>query len=486
MADNTNPIASNPANSTEQISSDSSTSTPNTALEWEIVLPNINLDNAKPAEPIILPDISLQNTYNPPVQEELNTTSATQTEVIPSEQAVGTSEVVSSEMPIAAQTESSIATEQQIVADSTTQSDANATIEPVTNTETATPENNIAPVETTVPAENVLNQENSGNDDPFDGLNIVFNQPTTPQTSVATQNTWSETVATQTTSEPKAFVDPFLNSNTKNPDTGATTQVSLDAMESTPQETTNTNATNLDSLLTTINTPPAATTTADGLVWKKKKMLVAASGLIGVAVLVAASYLVFTTMYPQETDNLAKNLQGNVAGTDTTTTTPTEQPAQGDITSAPEPTPTEKPKKEPEEELPTPAPDPVDTSANQFGQDDELPNTAPGDTTTATTPTETKPAKPEETTPTDIAPEITDALKTIEGYVDKCKQLLALAKEKNDTASIRAIAGVLKSVKEIQRKINEKTYTTYSTDIEKPLSELNFNLDQITAKLISK
>ncbi|MFA7284744.1 MAG: hypothetical protein WC004_02895, partial [Candidatus Absconditabacterales bacterium] len=220
---------------------------------------------------------------------------------------------------------------------------------------------------------------------------------------------------------------------------------------------------------------------------KKKRILVAASGLVGVTVLVAASYLVFTTMYPQETDNLAKNLQGNVAGTDTTAT-PTEQPAQVDTnTSTPEPTPSEQPKQEPEEELPTPTPDPVDTSANQFGQDDELPNTAPGDNTTATTtPAQEKPADQEETTPTDIAPEITDALKTIEGYVDKCKQLLALAKEKNDTTSIRAIAGVLKSVKEIQRKIDEKTYTTYSADIEKPLSELNFNLDQITAKLISK
>ena len=478
MADTTNPIASNLADTTAQTNNNDNNPTPNTALEWEIILPNISLDNAKATEPIILPDVSVQNTQEEPMQEELI--------AIPKEEATTPSEQVNTTLePVSIENT-------PIITDSVPVSmvEATASTDGTTQTSTAAVSNTEAPRQESdiVPTENVLDKQNTGNDDPFDGLNIVFNKPTPPQTPVAAENVPSDTTATaQVPSESKAFVDPFLNSDIKSQETSTTTQVSLDTIEASTQDTTNTSTTNLDSLLTTINTPPVATVSSDGLTSKKKRILVAASGLVGVTVLVAASYLVFTTMYPQETDNLAKNLQGNVAGTDTTAT-PTEQPAQVDTnTSTPEPTPSEQPKQEPEEELPTPTPDPVDTSANQFGQDDELPNTAPGDNTTATTtPAQEKPADQEETTPTDIAPEITDALKTIEGYVDKCKQLLALAKEKNDTTSIRAIAGVLKSVKEIQRKIDEKTYTTYSADIEKPLSELNFNLDQITAKLISK
>ena len=212
-----------------------------------------------------MPDVSLQNTYNPPTQEELNTTPATPVATTPSEQLVSSSETVSSETSTAIEPAPSTITEQPAVVDNAVQNDVTTTTEPVASPEIAATENNVAPVETTVPAENVLNQETPGNDDPFDGLNIVFNQSTAPEAQAAKQSTSNETIATQATSESKAFVDPFLNSNTKNPDASTATQVSLDAIESKPQDATNTNTTNLDSLLTTINTPPTTTASTDGL-----------------------------------------------------------------------------------------------------------------------------------------------------------------------------------------------------------------------------
>lgn len=120
-----------------------------------------------------------------------------------------------------------------------------------------------------------------------------------------------------------------------------------------------------------------------------------------------------------------------------------------------------------------PVVDQTDTSANKFDEGDELPaSNSTTSTLTSTTDTSSEDVANENSETTTIAPEVTEALATIDAYVDKCKQLLALAKEKNDIPSIKSIAGILKASKEIKKKIDEKTYVTYSTDIEKPLTEI--------------
>lgn len=71
--------------------------------------------------------------------------------------------------------------------------------------------------------------------------------------------------------------------------------------------------TNLDSLLTTIEPTkiekPNLLSNLKSLTGKKKKFLIAASGIVGLLFVVSSSYLVFTTMYSQDTGDLAKNLQ---------------------------------------------------------------------------------------------------------------------------------------------------------------------------------
>jgi len=328
-------------------------------------------------------------------------------------------------------------------------------------------------------------QDQAPSSDPFEGLNIVFDKPTETNTT--------QTPLLQGVSETKSeYIDPFLNPQKKdetlimNPShDGEASEVvqiedsSLSSSEVVPVE--NTQIPNIDAMLNDASTstswdiqenPPS----------KKKKILVFASWAVGVLLLVSASYMVFTTMYPTETNNLMNNIQNNSSGT-----------IQNGDTSANENSDSWTIAQWTDEQLP--ATDTTrdgdqlpNTYTSSFGNEDQLPNPPAEETLNNSDPSswtitwEIGDANVNEAFTVD--PEVSKALQTIEDQTSKSKQLLALAKEKKDSDSIRSIAGVIKSLKAIKEKVDNKSFTSYSTQIEGELSKTSFTLDQIAAKLI--
>ncbi len=169
-----------------------------------------------------------------------------------------------------------------------------------------------------IPVMDVAPQGEAHSDDPFDGLNIVFDEPKAvldtqaPATDQIIPNT-PETPAAETTEtvENNTFVDPFLTKK-------ETATIAEEASKETG------NQASLDTMLENLDTIPAATnaTTATvtsnitnaitGMDGKKKKMLLVGSGVLGLVVLAGASYMVFSTMFPS--DNIGNQLKADIAG----------------------------------------------------------------------------------------------------------------------------------------------------------------------------
>ncbi len=463
----TNPISNATAATNPVVDNTTAATSLPPVIEGELVLPDIHLDSNTVNHDIQLPDLNLQSTS--PLQEVAAIATVDTNAVSPVEIS-----------PIAATPTEAIPTSTEVA------SEATSTVNETTNmADTAT---NIA---TSLPKQD---------DDPFEGLNLVFDtaadKPTPISWAATTVATPAGQVIIEQAAPQKEFVDPFLN--TKVEEKPAETSSALPVTTETTDISNNNNEnavttepmiagaiTNLDSLLTTIEPTkiekPNLLSNLKSLTGKKKKFLIAASGIVGLLFVVSSSYLVFTTMYSQDTGDLAKNLQWDISWPQDTT------PAV-ETTPEPEVQPEQKDNVyNPTAEETLPVVDQTDTSANKFDEGDELPaSNSTTSTLTSTTDTSSEDVANENSETTTIAPEVTEALATIDAYVDKCKQLLALAKEKNDIPSIKSIAGILKASKEIKKKIDEKTYVTYSTDIEKPLTEIWFNLDQVAATLIEK
>lgn len=366
--------------------------------------------------------------------------------------------------------EEATTTEPEIIDDSQdeiiseAQSSLDTLVDPVTNTETLSEESNLNPEESNptsienIPEDQVFPESEAivvpesiipnahtpvaeaSSDDPFDGLNIVFDEPKkvdetpTPTTDQIISNT-QETPANPE-AETQAFVDPFLS---KKEEVVA------------PAEPDNQN--NLDAMLETLTTTPATTNTdtatnsltsnisnkIGGLDGKKKKMLLVGSGVLGLAVLAGASYMVFSTMFPS--DNIGNQLQADINGPVVETEnenidTPVLATGSDDVLG----TLGTDENSIPEEELGIPS--------DSFGDEDQLPD---GATIPDTTPTDT--SSDEEELTANVSPENDTALKTLDEQVDKLKQLLSLAKSKNDNAAIKQIALTLKSIRSVKEKI---------------------------------
>lgn len=369
--------------------------------------------------------------------------------------------------------EEATTTEPEIIDDSQdeiiseAQSSLDTLADPVTTTETPPAEHNLNPEESNstsientpedqvspeseaivVPESIIPNAHTpvaeASSDDPFDGLNIVFDEPKkadeipapTPSTDQIISNTQETSIQAET--ETQAFVDPFLSKKEE-----VTTSTEPD------------NQTNLDTMLETLTTTAPATTNADmatnsltstisnkigGLDGKKKKMLLVGSGVLGLAVLAGASYMVFSTMFPS--DNIGNQLQADINGPvvetgNENTDTPVLATGSDDVLG----TLGTDENSIPEEELGIPS--------DSFGDEDQLPD---GATIPDTTPTDT--SSDEEELTANVSPENDTALKTLDEQVDKLKQLLSLAKSKNDNAAIKQIALTLKSIRSVKEKI---------------------------------
>lgn len=336
------------------------------------------------------------------------------------------------------------------------------------------------------------------NDDPFDGLNIVFDKPkswqdidnqTTSTTSdnvlqgaSENSNSVNPDLSAMTDKPTTTYVDPFLNPNAPSKiqsDLEHDTQGQNDSMASQQD---------LDGMLQSIDSTTTSTTKGSAVVTntldnKKKKLLLYGSWVLWLALLAGASYLVFTTMYPTEVSQITENLQGSVSGPTTPPDTNNSQPA--DIWNS-EYIPWQIPKNSgtdtrDDELLPSITTTNPTIPAQEFGQEDELPlGSEPEFNPTPTQNTGTE----EDELPSTVTPEVSQSLKTLDEHVEKIKQLLVIAKQKNDTTNIREMAWVLKSIRALKEKISANQFTSFGTEIEPELSKINFNIDKLTAILV--
>lgn len=453
---------------------------PTQAPSNSVVLPEMNLESEiENTLTEVNPEtvVSTETTPKPEVQPlekpAFEAENSVQPEIIPSSEPsvmpTNESDLVP-EPTLEITPEEATTTEPEIIDDSQdeiiseAQSSLDTLVDPVTNTETLSEESNLNPEESNptsienIPEDQVFPESEaitvpesiipsthseSSPDDPFDGLNIVFDEPKkadetpapTPSTDQIISNTQETSIQAET--ETQAFVDPFLSKKEE-----VTTSTEPD------------NQTNLDTMLETLTTTAPATTNADmatnsltstisnkigGLDGKKKKMLLVGSGVLGLAVLAGASYMVFSTMFPS--DNIGNQLQADINGPvvetgNENTDTPVLATGSDDVLG----TLGTDENSIPEEEVGIPS--------DSFGDEDQLPD---GATIPDTTPTDT--SSDEEELTANVSPENDTALKTLDEQVDKLKQLLSLAKSKNDNAAIKQIALTLKSIRSVKEKI---------------------------------
>jgi hypothetical protein len=349
-----------------------------------------------------------------------------------------------------------------------------------------TPQNNETSIDTNASAASQV-----VSDDPFEWLNIVFDKPgeTTSNEQLVTSTDIGNTVAASANNGPSSFVDPFLSNKTSsNEITNQTNTIEGSTNPDSAEKTTEpwTTQPSLDAMLQTIDTNSAAPATKflSGLSDKKRKLLMVWSSVLGVLVLAWASYLVFSTMYPGQTNPITENLQWNIAWPNDTAPTDTTAPAQG---SSSEYNPWTQEQTNPdtttpsEDELPSGAipSETKPTPAEWFGDEDMLPN-PPAETNPETTSTST----PEEELPTSVAPEVSKALEDLDGDVETIKQLIAVVRAKADNEKLKEISVIVKSIRSLRDKITKNEYTSFTTEIEPEQSKIQFAIDQLTAALI--
>ena len=226
-----------------------------------------------------------------------------------------------------------------------------------------------------------------------------------------------------------------------------------------------------------------------GITGKKRKILITVTALIGLIILWLTGYMVFTTMFPVETEQVAKTVSDNLKADVSWTTTPTsnetnttsseELPQLPSVTQTWDTTTWTIPTYQPEEELPT-GDSPIVTapSSENFGQNDELPA---NNTTTSNTTTEQQPT----TNDTAVNPNLETVKNDLNKKIDQAKQLLTLIKSKGwDTEQIKKLAGLIKEVKTLLVKITNNEFTTFSSEIQQPLSDLTFRFDQFTSEVV--
>jgi hypothetical protein len=342
-----------------------------------------------------------------------------------------------------------------------------------------------APSLETTTTEVQINTESTTVEDPFEGLNIVLGEATSNEP-------WSETIKAA-----QSFVDPFLNpKKTETSETTTSTEANI-AWKSTVSESVTTEATNsssepinLDAMLASVDSSTSVITPSiNWLSDKKRKMIMIGSWVLGLIVLAAASYFVFSTMYPSGmwlTADISGDTQWTTATWSNTWTESLPDPVAAENVYKPDTTTT--PEVDPnsvdnnsvkEEELPT-------TPAESFGKEDELPIG-----NTETKPEEKKPdanitstGTNEEELPSDVKPEVSKAIEDLNRKIEWAKQLLTLLRTKPNPEQTKELAWIIKEIKSILTKLNNNGFTSFSEEIEKPMTDLGFRYDKLTTAIV--
>ncbi len=322
-------------------------------------------------------------------------------------------------------------------------------------------------------------------EDPFEWLNIVLGEATSNEP-------WSVV-----TKAAQSFVDPFLNPKKTEVNEVAPTEESkitweTTVVESTTTETANSSSEpiNLDAMLASVDS--STSVIAPSTNWlsdKKRKMIMIGSWVLGLIVLAAASYFVFSTMYPSGmwlTADISGDTQWTTATWSNTWTESLPDPLAAENVYKPDTTTT--PEVDPntvdnnsvkEEELPT-------TPAESFGKEDELPIG-----NTETKPEEKKPdanitstGTNDEELPSDVKPEVSKAIEDLNNNINKAKQLLVILRTKPNPEQTKELAWIIKEIKLLLTKLNSNGFTSFSEEIEKPMTDLGFRYDKLTTAIV--
>lgn len=333
--------------------------------------------------------------------------------------------------------------------------------------------------------EQTNNEQAPVEEDPFAWLNIVFDKKeeggvVPSENSISSSTSEEASLPTETKT---SFVDPFLNPWKKAEETNAV--VSMDEVSSDPaiSSSNQENQINLDAMLSTVETNTTEVVIAKtGLTDKKKKIIMIGSGLIGLLLLAWTSYFVFTTMFPVETDNLVADISGwkwNTWTTASWTTTDIEN-SNPDQNAKPE-------EYKPQAEIiNTAKDDELPMRANEFGEEDELPINAPikeevpAETTTNTWST----GEVKEDELTDVKPEVSKATEDLNKKIEWAKQLLTLLRTKPNLEQTKTLAGMIKEIKLLLSKLQNNSFTSFSDEIEKPMTDLGFRFDKLTSDIV--
>ena len=335
-----------------------------------------------------------------------------------------------------------------------------------------------------IQTENAQSEATATAEDPFEGLNIVLGD-TTPKDPVAS-----------TTKSSESFVDPFLNPKKAEaseviPSAGSNTIWETTANDSdTPIESTNTSgeAINLDAMLASVDTSTTTINNSTNTLWdKKRKMIMIGSGVIGMVVLLLASYFVFTTMFPSGTELSADInwpqwtiLTGSTGADNSQDPITWENVYKPDTTTTPDTDPnTIENTTTKEDELTT-------TPAETFGQEDELPAgdsvAKPEEKIADTNITST--GSNEEELPSDVKPEVSKAIEDLNRKIEWAKQLLTLLRTKPNPEQTKELAWIIKEIKSILTKLNSNEFTSFTEEIEKPMTDLGFRYDKLTSAIV--
>lgn len=322
-------------------------------------------------------------------------------------------------------------------------------------------------------------------EDPFEWLNIVLWEATSNEP-------WSEAVKTT-----QSFVDPFLNPK-KTETSEATTATETNIIwENTITQNTTTAETdsssepiNLDTMLASVDTstsivPPSGNWLSD----KKRKMIMVGSWILGLIVLAAASYFVFTTMYPSGmwlTADISGNTQWTAASWWNTGTDSLPDPLAGENVYRPDTTTTPEVDPDTVDNNPVKEEELTTTPAESFWKEDELPA---GETVTE--PEENKPdtnitntGANEEELPSDVKPEVSKAIENLNDNINKAKQLLVILRTKPNPEQTKELAWIIKEIKLLLTKLNSNEFTSFTEEIEKPMTDLGFRYDKLTTAIV--
>ena len=216
-------------------------------------------------------------------------------------------------------------------------------------------------------------------------------------------------------------------------------------------------------------------------------MIMIGSGVIGMVVLLLASYFVFTTMFPSGTELSADInwpqwtiLTGSTGADNSQDPITWENVYKPDTTTTPDTDPnTIENTTTKEDELTT-------TPAETFGQEDELPAgdsvAKPEEKIADTNITST--GSNEEELPSDVKPEVSKAIEDLNRKIEWAKQLLTLLRTKPNPEQTKELAWIIKEIKSILTKLNSNEFTSFTEEIEKPMTDLGFRYDKLTSAIV--